>query len=194
MKPPPSDRLWLGFTEQPEVDIRILPLVADKAIKSEALDKLMRKKILEVITAVMVKPNMDDYAIPAIPNPLFPYPPTVDAAPAVPPAVTPTPQQPQRLSSSSAASVSRESSTRKSPRFEAPVAPHPSEAGSRTSLPDADVLSQASPKLGGARGHGVAEAHAVGALPAVHPHVRRTGAHPHHRVRGRLSSDGRWRA
>ncbi|ORZ08022.1 putative integral membrane protein conserved region-domain-containing protein [Lobosporangium transversale] len=60
IKPPPCNRLWYGFYQKPQVEMKIEPVVSDKHIKSNLIIKAIENKMLEAIAETMVLPNMDD--------------------------------------------------------------------------------------------------------------------------------------
>lgn len=63
VKPPPSNRFWMGFYEMPKMDLVIEPILADKAVKFSVLLQAIEKRIFEMLMETMVLPNMDDYPI-----------------------------------------------------------------------------------------------------------------------------------
>lgn len=60
IKPPPSDRIWWCFTEQPKMDIDIEPVVGPRAIKWGTLMSFIQKKMREGMAEAIIAPNMDD--------------------------------------------------------------------------------------------------------------------------------------
>ncbi|KAF9927112.1 hypothetical protein BGZ67_007670 [Mortierella alpina] len=60
IKPPPCNRIWYGFYQKPQVEMKIEPVVSDKHIKSNLIIKAIENKMLEAIAETMVLPNMDD--------------------------------------------------------------------------------------------------------------------------------------
>lgn len=60
IKPPPSDRIWWCFTEQPKMDIDIEPVVGPRAIKWGTLLSFIQKKMREGMAEAIIAPNMDD--------------------------------------------------------------------------------------------------------------------------------------
>lgn len=60
IKPPPSDRIWWCFTEQPKMDIDIEPVVGPRAIKWGTLLSFIQKKMREGMAEAVISPNMDD--------------------------------------------------------------------------------------------------------------------------------------
>ncbi|KAJ2960087.1 hypothetical protein NQZ79_g4463 [Umbelopsis isabellina] len=61
IKPPPSNRLWIGFYEPPQMDWKIEPIVSDKPIKLSMVTNAIESKIREFMVENMVLPNMDDF-------------------------------------------------------------------------------------------------------------------------------------
>ncbi|KAG2174311.1 hypothetical protein INT43_004334 [Umbelopsis isabellina] len=61
IKPPPSNRLWIGFYEPPQMDWIIEPIVSDKPIKLSMVTNAIESKIREFMVENMVLPNMDDF-------------------------------------------------------------------------------------------------------------------------------------
>lgn len=61
IKQPPTNRIWVGFYEEPLTVIDIEPIVSDKLIKLNLVLQAIRKKIMDAINEAIVLPNMDDY-------------------------------------------------------------------------------------------------------------------------------------
>ncbi|KAI9244454.1 putative integral membrane protein conserved region-domain-containing protein [Sporodiniella umbellata] len=61
IKPPPSNRYWLGFYRLPEMDWEITPIVSDKQIKLNLIQQAIKAKLTESILEQLVLPNMDDF-------------------------------------------------------------------------------------------------------------------------------------
>ncbi|KAG0743277.1 hypothetical protein G6F23_006145 [Rhizopus arrhizus] len=61
MKPPPSNRYWIGFYELPNMKWEITPVISDKQIKLNMITNAIEAKIREFILENMVLPNMDDF-------------------------------------------------------------------------------------------------------------------------------------
>lgn len=66
IKPPPSDRLWVGFYAPPALDIDMEPVVSSKAITWSVVKAGIMKHIYDTMTDVIVLPNMDDLTIPPL--------------------------------------------------------------------------------------------------------------------------------
>ncbi|KAI8390811.1 uncharacterized protein BYT42DRAFT_170798 [Radiomyces spectabilis] len=61
IKPPPTNRCWIGFYEMPYMEWEITPIVSDKEIKLNMVTNAIESKIREVISENIVLPNMDDF-------------------------------------------------------------------------------------------------------------------------------------
>ncbi|CAO3678329.1 unnamed protein product [Rhizopus stolonifer] len=61
VKPPPSNRYWIGFYELPQMEWEITPIVSDKQIKLSMVTNAIESKIREFMMENMVLPNMDDF-------------------------------------------------------------------------------------------------------------------------------------
>ncbi|KAH8554207.1 putative integral membrane protein conserved region-domain-containing protein, partial [Umbelopsis sp. PMI_123] len=61
IKAPPTNRLWIGFYEPPQMDWKIEPIVSDKPIKLSMVTNAIESKIREFMIENMVLPNMDDF-------------------------------------------------------------------------------------------------------------------------------------
>jgi hypothetical protein len=66
IKPPPSDRLWLGFYAPPQLEVDIEPVVSSKAITWSAIKTAMMKHMQDTMAEFVVLPNMDDFNIPPL--------------------------------------------------------------------------------------------------------------------------------
>ena len=64
IKAPPTDRLWIGFYELPEMDLKIEPIISTKAINLSMVHSIIQKRIEDIIMEFMVLPMMDDWSIP----------------------------------------------------------------------------------------------------------------------------------
>ncbi|KAG0184120.1 hypothetical protein DFQ28_011750 [Apophysomyces sp. BC1034] len=60
IKPPPSNRYWIGFYEMPKMELEITPVVSDKQIKLSMVTNAIEAKIREFMLENIVLPNMDD--------------------------------------------------------------------------------------------------------------------------------------
>ncbi|KAI9291712.1 hypothetical protein K502DRAFT_281109, partial [Neoconidiobolus thromboides FSU 785] len=61
IKPPPTNRFWIGFYQLPKMDLEIEPMVSDTQIKSSMIISAIEKRIVDQIKESLVLPNMDDY-------------------------------------------------------------------------------------------------------------------------------------
>ncbi|KAI9021752.1 putative integral membrane protein conserved region-domain-containing protein, partial [Phycomyces nitens] len=61
IKPPPSNRCWIGFYETPDMTWEFTSVVSEKQIKLQMVMNAMEAKIREIITDSMVLPNMEDF-------------------------------------------------------------------------------------------------------------------------------------
>lgn len=60
IKPPPSNRLWFGFTNLPKMEIEIEPVVSERKVQWSMVKRLLEGRIRELLTESLVVPNMDD--------------------------------------------------------------------------------------------------------------------------------------
>lgn len=60
IKPPPSNRLWFGFTKLPTMDISVEPVVSERKVQWSMVKRLIEGRIRELLTESLVVPNMDD--------------------------------------------------------------------------------------------------------------------------------------
>jgi hypothetical protein len=60
VKPPPTNRCWVGFYEMPVMDWEITPIVSDKQIRFSMVTNAIQSKIREFMMQNIVLPNMDD--------------------------------------------------------------------------------------------------------------------------------------
>lgn len=61
VKPPPTNRCWIGFYEMPDMDWEIQPIVSDKQIRLSMVTNAIQSKIREFVMENIVLPNMDDF-------------------------------------------------------------------------------------------------------------------------------------
>ncbi|CAO3643472.1 unnamed protein product [Mucor fragilis] len=61
VKPPPTNRCWIGFYEMPDMEWEIQPIVSDKQIRLSMVTNAIQSKIREFIMENIVLPNMDDF-------------------------------------------------------------------------------------------------------------------------------------
>jgi hypothetical protein len=61
VKPPPTNRCWVGFYEMPVMEWEITPIVSDKKIRLSMVTNAIQSKIREFMMQNIVLPNMDDF-------------------------------------------------------------------------------------------------------------------------------------
>ncbi|KAK9761042.1 hypothetical protein K7432_014367 [Basidiobolus ranarum] len=61
VKPPPTNRFWLGFCEDPDMSLNIEPIVSDKQLKFGMVIQAIERRIHDMVHEALVLPNMDDY-------------------------------------------------------------------------------------------------------------------------------------
>lgn len=61
VKPPPTNRYWIGFYDMPVMDWEITPIVSDKQIRLSMVTNAIQSKIREFMMENIVLPNMDDF-------------------------------------------------------------------------------------------------------------------------------------
>lgn len=64
IKAPPTDRIWVGFYELPNMNLKIDPIVSTKSISLAMVHSIIQKRIEDIVLEYMVLPNMDDWVIP----------------------------------------------------------------------------------------------------------------------------------
>lgn len=62
MKKQPSNRLWYGFTESPEMDLDIEPVFSSRALTYSIVTNMIRTKFREALNQSLVLPFMDNIA------------------------------------------------------------------------------------------------------------------------------------
>ncbi|KAI8643403.1 putative integral membrane protein conserved region-domain-containing protein, partial [Parasitella parasitica] len=62
VKPPPTNRCWIGFYQEPSMDWDIQPIVSDKQIRLPMITNAIQSKICEFVKENIVLPNMDDFS------------------------------------------------------------------------------------------------------------------------------------
>lgn len=60
IKPPPSNRIWWGFTSMPSMDIEVEPVVSERRVSWSFVNSIIRSRIRESIGDTLVLPHMDD--------------------------------------------------------------------------------------------------------------------------------------
>ncbi|RKP07342.1 putative integral membrane protein conserved region-domain-containing protein, partial [Thamnocephalis sphaerospora] len=66
IKPPPSNRLWIGFFDMPDMDLVVEPVVSAKSLKYPMITQAIQSRIRDMMRETVVLPNMDD--IPFFPS------------------------------------------------------------------------------------------------------------------------------
>ncbi|PWY97301.1 hypothetical protein BCV70DRAFT_208684 [Testicularia cyperi] len=60
VKPPPSNRLWFGFTAMPKMEIDIEPVVSERKVQWGMVTRLIEGRLRELLSESIIVPNMDD--------------------------------------------------------------------------------------------------------------------------------------
>lgn len=58
MKQPPNDRIWFGFLERPQMQVNIVPLVAETTITFSTLRQFIESLVTDAFSKSLVLPNM----------------------------------------------------------------------------------------------------------------------------------------
>lgn len=66
IKPPPSDRLWIGFYSPPYLDIDIEPVISSRVITWSLVKSALLHFAREQMVEYVVLPNMDDISLPPL--------------------------------------------------------------------------------------------------------------------------------
>jgi hypothetical protein len=61
IKPPPSNRVWVGFYHTPNLDLKIEPIVQETHLKFSVIVQAIQRRIMDLLNESMVLPNMEDY-------------------------------------------------------------------------------------------------------------------------------------
>lgn len=64
--PHPSDRIWYGFVEKPQMTLVATPQVGEKEVSYSAISDWIAEKLKQEFQKVLVFPNMDDFYIPIL--------------------------------------------------------------------------------------------------------------------------------
>ncbi|CAF0730233.1 unnamed protein product [Adineta steineri] len=62
--PPPSDRIWVGFPEMPDLTIKVVPVYGEKQYQYTLLEDFLSARIRDEIKRLVVLPAMDDQLLP----------------------------------------------------------------------------------------------------------------------------------
>ncbi|PWA01905.1 hypothetical protein BB558_001978 [Smittium angustum] len=60
IKQPPSNRIWIGFSEMPDIDMNLEPTILQKQINYNRITSALKSKLLESFASGFVLPNMSD--------------------------------------------------------------------------------------------------------------------------------------
>nr|XP_026689539.1 testis-expressed protein 2-like isoform X1 [Ciona intestinalis] len=66
--PPPTDRIWYGFREPPNMVIKAHPQVGERLVRTSHVTDWIENKLQQEFVKVLVMPNMDDIPIPVMFN------------------------------------------------------------------------------------------------------------------------------
>ncbi|KAL7751760.1 hypothetical protein RI367_002759 [Sorochytrium milnesiophthora] len=61
IRPPPSNRVWIGFLEQPQIELSVEPVVSRKEVRVSVLTQYLERHIREIVDQAVVLPHMDDF-------------------------------------------------------------------------------------------------------------------------------------
>ncbi|KAJ1737162.1 hypothetical protein LPJ72_000738 [Coemansia sp. Benny D160-2] len=59
-RPAPSNRVWVGFYEMPQMRLKLSPVFMQKQVKYAVISQAIEKQIYDILRISMVLPNMDD--------------------------------------------------------------------------------------------------------------------------------------
>jgi hypothetical protein len=62
--PPPSDRIWVGFSEMPDLSIKLVPTYGEKHYSYTLLQDFLSARIRAELKRLVVLPAMDDQLLP----------------------------------------------------------------------------------------------------------------------------------
>ncbi|GAB1607864.1 testis-expressed protein 2-like isoform X1 [Argonauta hians] len=68
--PPPTDRLWYGFRDNPQLTLVAKPKVGEREVTVTHVTEWIEKKLTIEFQRLLVLPNMDDLPVPIMTNPL----------------------------------------------------------------------------------------------------------------------------
>uniref|UniRef100_H2ZAC4 SMP-LTD domain-containing protein n=1 Tax=Ciona savignyi TaxID=51511 RepID=H2ZAC4_CIOSA len=64
--PPPTDRIWYGFRDPPNMVVKAHPQVGERLVKTSHVTDWIEHKLQQEFMKVLVMPNMDDIPIPVM--------------------------------------------------------------------------------------------------------------------------------
>ncbi|CAF2523217.1 unnamed protein product [Rotaria sp. Silwood2] len=62
--PPPSDRLWIGFPEMPDLSLKVTPVVGENKYSYSLIHDFLEARIRDELKRLVVLPSMDDQLLP----------------------------------------------------------------------------------------------------------------------------------
>ncbi|CAF3707118.1 unnamed protein product [Rotaria socialis] len=62
--PPPSDRIWIGFSEMPDLNLKVTPVFGESKYSYTIIHDYLESQIRDEIKRVLVLPAMDDQLLP----------------------------------------------------------------------------------------------------------------------------------
>ncbi|CAF5006857.1 unnamed protein product, partial [Rotaria sp. Silwood1] len=62
--PPPSDRLWIGFPEMPDLNLKVTPVVGENKYSYSLIHDFLEARIRDELKRMVVLPSMDDQLLP----------------------------------------------------------------------------------------------------------------------------------
>jgi hypothetical protein len=58
--PPPSDRLWIGFPEMPDLSLKVTPVFGESKYSNTLIHDFLEARIRDELKRMVVLPSMDD--------------------------------------------------------------------------------------------------------------------------------------
>ncbi|CAF1508747.1 unnamed protein product, partial [Adineta steineri] len=62
--PPPSDRIWIGFSEMPDLNLKVTPVFGESKYSYTLIHDFLEARIRDEIKRLLVLPAMDDQLLP----------------------------------------------------------------------------------------------------------------------------------
>ncbi|CAF4996006.1 unnamed protein product, partial [Rotaria sp. Silwood1] len=62
--PPPSDRIWIGFSEMPDLNLKVTPVFGESKYSYTLIHDFLESQIRDEIKRLLVLPAMDDQLLP----------------------------------------------------------------------------------------------------------------------------------